>query len=187
MVIDSSCSSTIYQSFDEPILVENIFEVNDSILKKDPVSLLIRPSPVNEFLGYPLGLAINQLVGDNPDEKFELWLNKKDKRKNRLEKLISSKQVDQLKRYNKSFNNFLKGLGKDPVYLSDIDFIDNKRRLKQFYDNIGYFDSQVSHDTVINLNQAKVKYSIYKNERYLIDTLTFNIESKYLDSKQGKF
>ena len=90
--------------------------------------------------------------------------------------------MDQLKRYNKSFNNFLKGLGKDPVYLSDIDFIDNKRRLKQFYDNIGYFDSQVSHDTVINLNQAKVKYSIYKNERYLIDTLTFNIESKYLDS-----
>lgn len=178
----SSCSSTIYQSFDEPILVENIFEVNDSIVKKDPVSFLIRPSPVNEFLGYPLGLAINQLVRDNPDEKFELWLNKKDKRKNRLEKLISSKQVDQLKRYNKSFNNFLNGLGEDPVYLSDIDFKDNERRLKKFYDNIGYFDSQVSHDTVINSNQAKVKYSIYKNQRYLIDTLTFNIESKYLDS-----
>ena len=70
----SSCSSKIYESFDQPILIENIFEVNDSIVKKDPVKLLIQPSPINKFFGYPLGLAINNLVSDKPDKKLDDWL-----------------------------------------------------------------------------------------------------------------
>ena len=76
LLIISSCSSNIYNKFDDPILVKNILEVNDSIVKKDPVNLLIQPSPVNKFLGYPLGLAINNLANDNPDEKFRIWLEK---------------------------------------------------------------------------------------------------------------
>ena len=72
----SSCSTRIYENFEEPILVENVFEVNDSIIKRDPVSLLIQPSPINKFLGYPLGLAVNNLASQNPDEKFDIWLKK---------------------------------------------------------------------------------------------------------------
>ena len=68
----SSCSTRIYENFEDPILVENVFEVNDSIIKRDPVSLLIQPSPINKFLGYPLGLAINNLASQNPDEKFDV-------------------------------------------------------------------------------------------------------------------
>ena len=177
----SSCSSKIYENFEDPILVDNIFEVNDSIVKRDPVSLLIQPSPINKFLGYPLGLAINNLASQNPDEKFNIWL-KKNNRENRLTKLISNKQITQLKRYNKSFNNFLKGLGQEPVRLSDINYSDNIRRLKQFYNNIGYFDSEVDYDTIIDNNQAEVKYRVKTNDRYLLDSITVNIKSKDLDS-----
>ncbi len=177
----SSCSTRIYENFEDPILVENVFEVNDSIVKRDPVSLLIQPSPINKFLGYPLGLAINNLASQNPDEKFDVWL-KKNNRENRLKKLISQKQITQLKRYNKLFNNFLKGLGQEPIGLSDINYSDNVRRLKQFYNNIGYFDSEVNYDTIIDNNQARVKYRVKTNDRYLLDSITVNIKSKDLDS-----
>ncbi len=177
----SSCSTRIYENFEDPILVENVFEVNDSIIKRDPVSLLIQPSPINKFLGYPLGLAINNLASQNPDEKFDVWL-KKNNRENRLKKLISQKQITQLKRYNRSFNNFLKGLGQEPIVLSDINYSDNIRRLKQFYNNIGYFDSEVNYDTIIENNQARVKYRVKTNDRYLLDSITVNIKSKDLDS-----
>ena len=177
----SSCSTRIYENFEDPILVENVFEVNDSIIKRDPVSLLIQPSPINKFLGYPLGLAINNLASQNPDEKFDIWL-KKNNRENRLKKLISEKQITQLKRYNRSFNNFLKGLGQEPVVLSDINYDNNIRRLKQFYNNIGYFDSEVNYDTIVNDNQARVKYKVKTNDRYLLDSITVNIKSKDLDS-----
>ena len=178
----SSCSSKIYESFDQPVLIENIFEVNDSIVKKDPVKLLIQPSPINKFFGYPLGLAINNLVSDNPDKKFDDWLYKKENRRIRLEKLLSSKQLNQLKRYNRSFNNFLKGIGQEPVFLSDIDINENKKRLKQFYDNIGYFDSEVINEIMIDSNQAKIKYKVNKNQRYLLDSIALNIQSKDIDS-----
>ena len=177
----SSCSTRIYENFEDPILVENIFEVNDSIVKRDPVSLLIQPSPINKFLGYPLGIAINNLASQNPDEKFDVWL-KKNNRENRLTKLISKKQITQLKRYNRAFNNFLKGLGQEPVGLSDINYIENIRRLKQFYNNIGYFDSEVNYDTIVDDNQARVKYRVKTNDRYLLDSITVNIKSKDLDS-----
>ena len=177
----SSCSTRIYENFEDPILVENVFEVNDSIIKRDPVSLLIQPSPINKFLGYPLGLAINNLASQNPDEKFDVWL-KKNNRENRLKKLISQKQITQLRSYNRSFNNFLKGLGQEPVGLSEINYSDNIRRLKQFYNNIGYFDSEVNYDTIIDNNQARVKYRVKTNDRYLLDSITVNIKSKDLDS-----
>ena len=177
----SSCSTRIYENFEDPVLVENIFEVNDSIIKRDPVSLLIQPSPINKFLGYPLGLAINNLASQNPDEKFDIWL-KKNNRENRLKKLISQKQITQLKSYNRSFNNFLKGLGQEPIVLSDINYDNNIRRLKQFYNNIGYFDSEVNYDTIVNDNQARVKYKVKTNDRYLLDSITVNIKSKDLDS-----
>ena len=128
----SSCSSNIYDKFDDPILVENILEVNDSIVKKDPVNLLIQPSPVNKFLGYPLGLAINNLANDNPDEKFRIWLEKNENRYNRLEKLISNKQIDQLKRYNNSFNDFLKNIGQEPITINNTEIDKNIERLKSF-------------------------------------------------------
>ena len=76
----------------------------------------------------------------------------------------------------------MKGLGQEPIVLSDINYSDNIRRLKQFYNNIGYFDSEVNYDTIIENNQARVKYRVKTNDRYLLDSITVNIKSKDLDS-----
>jgi outer membrane protein assembly factor BamA len=178
-----SCSSNVYKSFEESILIENTLKVNDTIIKNNPVKLLIQPSsPVNKFFGYPTGLYIYSLSIDNPDEKFDSWLNKKPKRYTRLSKILSDKQVKQIKKYNNSFNEFLKKLGQKPFKLSDTDVNNNISRLKQFYNNEGYFDSKVTVDTVIEGKKASLQYSVKTNTRYLIDSILLKFESSDVDS-----
>jgi outer membrane protein assembly factor BamA len=162
---------------------ENILKVNDSITKKDPVKLLIQPSsPINKVFGYPLGLSIYKLANDNPDEKFESWLYRKPNRYERLSKVLSEKQISQLKKYNNSFNRFLKNLGQEPIMLRDLNVDQNILRLKQYYKNEGYFDSNVYADTIINENQAKIKYNVSTNTRYLIDSISIDVKSRDIDS-----
>ena len=183
ILVVNGCSSSIYQNFEDSILIENIFEVNDSIIKKDPVKLLIQPtSPTNKVFGFPLGLSIYNLANENPDEKFEKWLYNKPKRYKRLSRLLSKKQIKQLKQYNNSFSKFLKNLGQKPTKITDTNVNENISRLKQFYNNEGYFDSKVSADTILNYNQASIKYSITKNTRYLIDSISINTNSSDIDS-----
>ena len=165
------------------MLTDNTFIVNDTIVKRNPVKLLIDPpTPSNKFLGYPIGLFIYSLSSDNPDEKFDSWLNKKPKRYTRLSKILSDKQVKQLKKYNNSFNEFLKNLGKKPFKLSDVDVNNNISRLKQFYNNEGYFDSKVSVDTIIDGKKANLQYRVKTNTRYLIDSISSKFESSDIDS-----
>jgi len=182
-LIISSCSSSIYNKFEDPIITDNTFIVNDTIIKKNPVKLLIQPTnPTNKFLGYPIGLYIYNLSSNNPDEKFDLWLNKNPKRFKRLSKILSNKQITQLKRYNNSFNKFLKNLGQRPFKLSETDVLNNIYRLKQFYNSEGYFDSEVNVDTLIENNRVNLKYSIKTNNRYLIDSISLKFNSKDIDS-----
>ena len=101
------------------------------------------------------------MSNDNPDQRFDSWINKKPKRYARLSKILSEKQVKQLKKYNYSLNEFIKNLGQKPFKLSDSDVINNIYRLNQFYNNEGYFDSHVSVDTVIQGNEANLKSVSY--------------------------
>ena len=179
----SSCSSKLYEKFDDPILTENTFIVNDTIVKKNPVKLLIQPSnPTNKFLGYPLGLYIYNLSSDNPDVRFDSWIKKKPKRYNRLSKILSVKQVNQLKKYNKSFNEFIKNLGQKPFNLTESNVKENMSRLKQFYNNEGYFDSKVNVDTIIKGNEVNLQYKVKTNKRYLIDSISLKFMSSDIDS-----
>ena len=179
----SSCSSKLYEKFDDPILTENTFIVNDTIVKKNPVKLLIQPSnPTNKFLGYPLGLYIYNLSSDNPDVRFDSWIKKKPKRYSRLSKILSVKQVNQLKKYNKSFNEFIKNLGQKPFNLTESNVKENMSRLKQFYNNEGYFDSKVNVDTIIKGNEVNLLYKVKTNNRYLIDSISLKFMSSDIDS-----
>tara|TARA_A100001015_G_scaffold71515_1_gene79243 strand:- start:3839 stop:6349 length:2511 start_codon:yes stop_codon:yes gene_type:complete len=179
----SSCSSNLYEKFEDLILTENTFIVNDTIVKKNPVKLLIQPSnPTNKFLGYPLGLYIYNLSNDNPDERFDSWIKKKPKRYSRLSKIISEKQINQLKKYNNSFNEFIQNLGQEPFKLVDSDVSGNMSRLKQFYNNEGYFDSEIDVDTIVNGNKVNLQYRVRTNNRYLIDSISLKFMSSDIDS-----
>ena len=173
----TSCSSSIYQSFEEPILTENKFIINDNSVSNSPFRFLVDPKPNNKVFGIPIGLYVYKLSSENPDEEFNKWLNKRESRYRRLDNLISEKQINQLKRYNLSFNRFLKNLGEKPIKLNEVDVYDNISRIKQYYNNNGYFDTKIITDTIINENQAQIVYNVTTNNRYVFDEITFNINS----------
>ena len=177
----TSCSSSIYQSFNEPILTENKFIINNNSVSNSPFRFLVDPKPNNKVFGIPVGLYVYKLSSENPNEKFNKWLNKKEGRYRRLDNLISEKQINQLKRYNLSLNRFLKNLGEKPIKLNEVDIYDNISRIKQYYNNNGYFDSKIITDTIINENQAQIVYNVTTNNRYVFDEITFNINSSALN------
>ena len=173
----TSCSSSIYQSFEEPILTENRFIIDNNSVSNTPIRFLVEPKPNNKVFGIPVGLYVYKLSSEKPDEKFNEWLYKKEGRYTRLNNLISDKQINQLKRYNLSFNRFLKNLGEKPVRLNEVDVDNNISRIKQYYNNNGYFDSQILVDTLVKNNQAQILYNVKTNSRYIFDEITYKIDS----------
>mgnify|MGYP001165507851 FL=1 len=183
LIILNSCSSNIYDDFQDIVLSDNSLIVNDTLVKRNSLKLLLDPpTPTKKFLGYPIGLYIYNLSSDNPDEKFDSWLNKKPKRYTRLSKILSEKQVEQIKKYNNSFNKFLKNLGQKPFKLVETDVNNNISRLKQFYNNEGYFDSEIIVDTIIEGNKANLQYLVKTDNRYLIDSISLKFKSRDIDS-----
>ena len=85
---------------------------------------------------------IYNLSNSNPEEDFNKWLNKNKKRKLKLEKLISSKQVYQLKKYKIGFNNWLQEIGEPPSLYDSIKINLTNKLFKQYYDNLGYYNSK---------------------------------------------
>ena len=55
-------------------------------------------------------------------------------------------------------------------------------RLKQFYNNEGYFDSEVNVDTIVKGNKANLQYKVRTNKRYLIDSISLKFKSSDIDS-----
>jgi len=180
--IINGCSNKIYDNYSIPLLENNSIRINGEIKKNSPIELLIQPSPNKKFFGIPIGLSIYNIAKDNPDSLFENWLYKKPKRINRLNKFISNKQVVQIKKYNRLINKWIKSTGEEPVFFSNSDIEENSNKLIQYYKNNGYFDVKVEIDSIIKDNKAQIVYNIDTDSLYTIDSVTYNIVPKEIDS-----
>ena len=101
-------------NIDEKLITKQTYELNGKKLKQDPITILSKTSVNKKTLGFPLKLMIYNPSNSNPEEDFDKWLNKKENRRLRLEKLISPKQVYQIKKYKVGFNNWLREIGEPP-------------------------------------------------------------------------
>ena len=180
--IINGCSNKIYDNYTIPLLDRNIVSINGDIKNNEPIELLIQPSPNKKIFGIPLGLSIYNIGKNNPDSLFDNWLSKNPKRISRLNKFISNKQVTQLKRYNRLFNNWIKSNGEEPVFVNNADIENNSKKLIQYYKNNGYFDVKVEIDSIIKNNKAEIVYKIDTDSVYTIDSVTYNIIPKEVDS-----
>ena len=180
--IINGCSNKIYNNYSIPLLDSNKVSINGQIKNNDPIELLIQPSPNKKIFGIPLGLSIYNIGKNNPDSIFDNWLSKNPKRISRLNKFLSNKQVIQLKRYNRLFNNWIKSTGEEPVFVINTDIENNSKKLIQYYKNNGYFDVKVEIDSLVKNNKAEIVYKIDTDSVYRIDTVTYNIIPKEIDS-----
>ena len=182
-ILLGSCSVTKQLNQGEKLISKQTYELNGKKIKQDPITILSKTSINKKVFGIPLKLMIYNLSNPNAEEDFEKWLNKRDKRRLRLEKLISPKQVYQLKKYKVEFNNWLREIGEPPSLYDSIKINLTNKLFKQYYDNLGFYNSK-STSTVSETKNKKVtiKHSITTGETFLIDSISNIISSSDIDS-----
>jgi len=173
-----SCSGTRAYRTQEVLINKNEIYKNSTLLKNDPVNFIITTPANKKFLGIPIKKILYEIAHPAPEENFNAWLNKKENRKNRLEKILSPKQVLALRNYSVKFNNWLKNNGEPPAVF-DASAIDvSEKRIQQYYKNLGYYNVKVDHDTLhLKSNQIVLKYTIYPDKQYQIDSVKTQIDS----------
>ncbi len=74
-------------------------------------------------------------------------------------------------------------LGERPVLLGDVDRDFNTKIAINYAENIGYFNANAKNDTLTKGKLAKVEYSIWPRNRYIIDQVSFIQDSSQIFSE----
>lgn len=172
------CSGTRAYRTQEVLIAKNEVYQETQLLKNDPVNFIINTTENKKILGIPVKKILFESAHPEPKKQFETWLNKKEKRKDRLEKWLSPKQVLAMENYAIKFNDWLKNNGEPPSVLDTIAINNSKKRIQQYYKNLGYYNVMVEHDTVhFKPKQVVLKYKIYPDKLYEIDSIKTAIDS----------
>jgi hypothetical protein len=181
-LILGACSGTRAFKNQSPTIERNEVYEAARLSKNNPVNFIITTPSNKKFLGIPIGKILYETAHPDPKGQFEKWLKKKKNRQKRLEKWISQKQIDALSTYGEKFNAWLKKTGEPPAVLDSTAVEVSKKRIVQYYKNLGYYDVEVRSNTEEIENQKLVlKYQIQPNKKYLIDSITAAIESSQLE------
>ena len=165
------------------LLEKNIILKNNEELINDPIRFLSLDKPNKRILGIPFKLYLHEMASEKPDSVFEEWLRRKSKRKKLLNKILSSKQVNEIKRYKSSFNKCIKKNGEAPVFVDSSTIAKNIERFKQYYKNKGFFNTHVEVKKRLLPNQKGiVQYLIQTDNQYTIESIREEINSPALDS-----
>ena len=165
------------------LLEKNIILKNNEELINDPIRFLSLDKPNKKILGIPFKLYLHEMASEKPDSIFEEWLRRKSKRKKLLNKILSSKQVNEIKRYKSSFNKWLKKNGEAPVFIDSSTIANNIERFKQYFKNKGFFNTHVEVKKRLLPNQKGiVQYLIQTDNQYTIESIREEINSPALDS-----
>ena len=117
------CSGTRAYRTQEVLIAKNEVYQETQLLKNDPVNFIINTTENKKILGIPVKKILFESAHPEPKKQFETWLNKKEKRKNRLEKWLSPKQVLAMENYAIKFNDWLKNNGEPPSILDTLSLI----------------------------------------------------------------
>ena len=95
----TSCDAVKRVPESEHLLTHNTILINGKKENTETINNLLYQEPNSKIplIGTPLRLHIYNLARNNRDSLFEVWLNKKPNRRDRLTKRLSKKQLDKLK------------------------------------------------------------------------------------------
>ena len=176
------CSGTRAYRTQQVLIDKNEVYQESQLLKNDPVNFIITTPANKKFLGIPIKKMLYESAHPEPQKKFEKWLAKKEKRKKRLEKWFSPKQVSALENYSVKFNEWLKNNGEPPAVLDTNAINTSKKRIKQYYKNLGYYNVIVDHDTThTKPKKVVLQYQIYPDKQYEIDSIKTQIDSPQIE------
>ena len=178
-----SCDTVKRVAEDEHLLSKTSVIVNDKKDNTETINSLLYQKPNRKIAGIPLRLHIYNTARPNRDSLFEAWLNKNQKRRARLERRYSLKQVNKLKQSVLGFNNWLKNTGETPTIVNEDETKRSVKRLKDYYINNGWFNVEADFDIKKNDNKrAEVKYNVETKHPFLIDSISDILKSPVIDS-----
>lgn len=184
----ASCNITKNLQSDEHLLTKNTIYI-DSVKNRDyKLNNYILQKPNSNLLGFPIRLGIYNLAKKNPDSFYITRLYENQKRKERLDKLLSEKQNIRRVHSLIKWNNWLKKTGEAPVIIDTVTTEKSIKKLKSYYWNQGWFNAEV--DYKLDLNDDKrgsVSYYVRPKAPYIIDSITPIIESLIVDSLYTKY
>lgn len=183
-----SCNAVKRVPDGEYLLTENTILV-DSVKIKDAgvySQLAQKPNTSIPLIGVPLGLHIYNLADPHPDSTYQKWLHKNPKREERLIKLLSKKQVNQIDSSYVGLNKWLQKSGDAPAIINEQKIEKSMVRLKRWYASYGYFNDEVDYKIEPNekkKKRAKVTYFVTKHKPYFVgDSIVEKISSPVVDS-----
>ena len=180
----SSCSISKNLTEGEKILKRNNLFINDVITQNDSLNNLFLQNKNSTFIGIPVGALIYTASKSNTDSIFDNWLLKK-RNKKKLTRLFSEKQVNQIREYYKSFNNWKKDNGEKLVLIDSSKTLESAKNLNSYFQNIGYLDNRVSFEIEDDKTKsffADINYKVSTGPQYYVGDVNSIIESKIIDS-----
>lgn len=168
---------------DEDLILEKTnIKINGNLIKKDSLSDLITFKENSKLLGIPFNAMISSSAKKNPDSIFDEWVNEEKKQK-KLNNIFSPKQVLQLKKYFKNFNDWKINNGEKISLIDSSEINRSLDNLNLYFQNIGYLDNSTSFKvTKKPTKKAFVDFNIETGSRYYIGEINSKIESKIIDS-----
>ena len=168
---------------DEDLILEKTnIKINGNLIKKDSLSDLITFKENSKLLGIPFNAMISSSAKKNPDSIFDEWVNEEKKQK-KLNNIFSPKQVLQLKKYFKNFNDWKINNGEKISLIDSSEINRSLDNLNLYFQNIGYLDNSISFKvTKKPTKKAFVDFNIETGSRYYIGEINSKIESKIIDS-----
>ena len=169
----------------EIVLKSSEIYINGQSIPKDSLKPLLTQDKNNFFLGVPFSALLYESSKKEPDTIFNNWINKNPKREKRITKILSKKQIFQIKKYIKNFNDWKKRNGEELQIIDSTKTQISIENLKSYFKNNGYFKSKISSRVEVDLNNknyGKVIYKIDLGSQYYLDSIKTNIQSPLLDS-----
>ncbi|MFB9056300.1 BamA/TamA family outer membrane protein [Mariniflexile ostreae] len=178
-----SCDAVKRVPDNDHLLIKNTVNINDKKNKTETLSNLLFQKPNRSLLGIPLRLHVYNLARPNIDSIVDADINKNPKKKQRLEKLLSKKQLNKYIESRKGFNNWLKKTGEPPITIDSVKTVKSLKNLKDYHVNNGWFDVDVSyHIDHTEEKRAAISYEVQTGKAYIIDSIFKQIKSPVIDS-----
>lgn len=178
-----SCDAIKRVPQDRYLLSKNTVYVNEEKDNSETLDNLIHQKPNSELLSFPLRLHIYNLARPNIDSIVNANLDKRPKKRSRLESFLSKKQLNKYIDSRKKFNSWLKETGEAPVIINEDRTKKTIKRLDDYHINNGWFNSKSTYRINKKEKQrAEIDYLIDTGDPYIIDSISKKPEPSVVDS-----
>ncbi len=179
----TSCNVVKRVGENQHLLTDTAILVNDKKTNREEINNLLYQRPNAKVLGFPLRLHIYNLARPKRDSIFEAWLDKKPKKRARMNKIYSRKQVNRLKESALGLNSWLRTTGERPTIIDSVKTAKSMKNLRDYYFVNGWFDREVSYEMdTLGRKRASLSFNVKTGKPYFIDVLSVNIASPVIDS-----